>query len=243
MNQNNHGVSFSSILLNAMMLLSRRPLVWIGYCIVQSLLLTSGRISLALGIFTAVTCLLVGVSIAAWIDNNPHTENKPIAQVVQSSLPLAMSMATMIVICWFVFRMVFNLYLGEPEKILQFIFDWQLTDANFADKDPRQLAVWLYKPAMATLVFSLLICITFVSWFSYPLMAFDKLNWVVAKYRGREISLEYRATVNKLIVFVMLLAIVGTGMLPFLTSVIFLMISLLMYVSYKGLIAPCYTDG
>ena len=236
--------SFSGWLKQTLALISRRLDLWFGYAVFMYVPLASCRVSLALGIFLSVTCLFTGVAVAEFIDTaSVRDKSKSLIKSIKITLPLAMSMAALIVICWLIFRMVFNLYTGEPEKILQFIFNWELTDKNFADKDPRQFAIWLYKPAIASMIFSLLMFISFVSWFSYPLMAFKKYNWVDAKYRGREAANEHRSAVYKLVAFVLLLSIAGTGILPMVTPLFFSLISSLMYVSYKGVFCIARKSG
>ncbi|MGR9071989.1 MAG: hypothetical protein ACU833_02875 [Gammaproteobacteria bacterium] len=227
--------SFVLWLKHAFILIGKQPVIWLGYAAFMYFPLAAGRVSLALGIFFAVTGLFAGVAVAEYIDIGREGERRQgMMQSVSASLPLAMSMAALIVIGWFAFRVIYNFYSGEPEKILQFLFYWELTAENFADKDIRQLAVWIYRPAIAALIFALLMFISFVSWFSFPLMAFKQLDWVEAKRLGREADSACGGAQLQLIGFVLLLALAGTGAFPLVTPFIFFLISTLMYVSYRS---------
>lgn len=232
MNTESQALTLASCLGQSLALIGRRPVLWLMYMLFLSVILVSGCISLALGIFLSVTSVLIGVSIAAYTDQAAGQE-KGLFGFIDKHLALAMSLAVLIVFSWLVFRVVFNLYAGEPEKILLFFFEWNFTDANYADKTPRQLIAWLYSSAIITLIFLILMMNSFASWFSYPLMAFKKMDWVQAKQFGRQAALEHNSGLMRLLIFILMLVFLGTGILPMLTPLIYVWVSAMIYVSYK----------
>jgi hypothetical protein len=231
--------SFSGWLSQALWLISRTPLIWIGYMLFIALLLGVGRISLALGVFLSVTSLFVGVGMAKYTDlKNSAGHSVGFYWAVNKSLPLAVLAAVSILICWFVFRLVANVYTGEWEKIVQFFFYWELTPENMADKSLRPLAGWLYSSAIVTLIFVLLMLTTFASWFSYPLMLFKDYTWSQAKVQGNKAVTRHQNAMYKLLGFVFVVVFIGGGMMPLLTPFLYVLVSTLMYVSYRTIFEP-----
>jgi len=198
------------------------------------LLLGIERVSLALGIFLAVTGLFVGVGLAKYIDMKASTNTSlSFYRAIVKSLPLAILAAGSLVICWFAFRMTANIYSGELYKIGRFFFYWELTAEHLNNKSTRQIAAWLYLPAIITLLFILLMLTTFASWFSYPLMLFKNYAWSQARQQGHEASVKHQAAMYKLLAFIFAAAFISAGAIPLLTPVLYMLVSTLMYVSYK----------
>ena len=81
---------FSDWLRESLVFVSRGPLVWVGYTIFVGIMMTVGRISLALGIVLSVTSLFVGIGVAKYIDLKYSVEN-PVGfyWAINKSLPLA----------------------------------------------------------------------------------------------------------------------------------------------------------
>lgn len=217
----------------SLVLVSRGPLTWTGYTVFIGLLLGIERVSLALGIFLAVTGLFVGVGVAKYIDIKSSTGTSlNLYRVISKSLPLAVLAAGSLVICWFIFRLAANIHSGELYKIGYFFFDWELTTEQLDHKSMHQIAVWLYSPAIVTLLFTLLMLTTFASWFSYPLMLFKDYSWSQARHQGNQASVKNQATMYKLLAFIFAAAFMGAGIIPLLTPVLYMLVSTLMYVSY-----------
>lgn len=232
-------VTFSNWLKQALALISRAPLLWAGYTLFIGLLLGIERVSLALGIFLAVTGLFVGVGIAKYIDIKSSTGTSlNFYRAITKSLPLAVLAAGSLVICWFVFRIVANIYSGELYKIGYFFFYWELTTEHLNNKSMHQIAAWLYLPAIITLLFTLLMLTTFANWFSYPLMLFRDYSWSQARQRGNEASVKNQAAMYKLLAFIFAAVFIGAGIIPLLTPVLYMLVSTLMYVSYKTVFEP-----
>ncbi|MFA6164108.1 MAG: hypothetical protein WC685_11840 [Methylobacter sp.] len=228
-------ITFGNWLRQAVVLIVRAPLVWAGYTLFIGILFSIGRVSLALGVFLSVTCLFVGVRVAKYIDLKSSAETSvSFYWVVRRSLPLAVLAASSIVLCWFVFRIVANIYSGEIYKISQFFFYWDIWSENLDDKSMHQIAGWIYSSAMVTLLFVLLMLTIFASWFSYPLMLFKNYSWSQAKERGTKASSENDAAMYKLLAFVFAAVLIGAGVMPLLTPVLYMLVSTLMYVSYKA---------
>jgi hypothetical protein len=198
------------------------------------IILVLGRISLALGIFLAVTSLFVGVGVAKYIDLKHTTEN-PVGfyWAVNKSLPLAVLAASAIVIFWFAFMLVANLITGEWYKIGQFFFFWELTPENLNNKSTREIADWIYSYANVTLIFALLMLTTFASWFSYPLMLFKDYSWSQAIEQGNYAVSRNQNAMYKMLGFIFTEAILCTTVTPLLTPVLSMLTSTMMYVSYK----------
>lgn len=232
MNTGSQPLTLANCLGQSLALIGRWPVLWLLYMLFLSVILAAARISLALGIFLSVTSVLVGVSIAAYTDQAISGERR-LFRYIDKHLAMAMSLAILVVICWLVFRVVYNIYTGEPEKILYFFFEWQLTDADFADKTPRQLIAWLYRAAIVSLMFLILMMTSFAHWFSYPLMALKKMDWVEAKHYGRQAALPHNAGLTRLVIFILVLTVFGTGILPMLTPLIYVWVSAMLYASYK----------
>jgi len=231
--------SFSGWLSQALWLIGREPLVWIGYMLVIGLLLGVGRVSLALGVFLSVTSLFVGVGVAKYTDlKSSAGHSVSLYWAISKSLPLAVLAALSIVLCWFVFRLAANIYSEEWEKIAQFFYYWELTPENMDDKSLRQLAGWLYSSAIVALIFVLLMLTTFASWFSYPLMLFKSYTWSQAKEQGNKAVTRHLSAIYKLLGFVFAAVFIGGGMMPLLTPVLYALVSTLMYVSYQTIFEP-----
>jgi hypothetical protein len=225
---------FSDWLRDSLIFVSRGPWVWAGYTLFTGIILVLGRISLALGIFLAVTSLFVGVGVAKYIDLKHTTEN-PVGfyWAVNKSLPLAVLAASAIVIFWFAFMLVANLITGEWYKIGQFFFFWELTPENLNNKSTREIADWIYSYANVTLIFALLMLTTFASWFSYPLMLFKDYSWSQAIEQGNYAVSRNQNAMYKMLGFIFAEAILCTTVTPLLTPVLSMLTSTMMYVSYK----------
>ncbi len=225
---------FSDWLKQSLLFINREPLVWLGYTLFMGVLLVLGRISAALGIFLAMTCLFVGVGIAKYIDMKSSEQRVSLSYAINQSLPLAILAATVIVLCWFVFMALANIFSGEPEKIAQFFFYWQLTPENLNHKSSRELASWLYGYANVALIFTLLMMTTFASWFSHSLMLFKDYTWSTAREHGNQVVAKHQNALYKLLGFVFIEAILCASITPLLTPVLYMLTSTLMYISYRN---------
>jgi hypothetical protein len=227
---------FSNWLQQSLLFVSRGPWVWAGYTLFIGILMTFGRTSMALGILFSVTSLFVGVGVAKYIDIRHSTEN-PVGfyWAVNKSLPLAVLAACSIMIFWFAFMTVANLFTGEYYKIGQFFFYWELTPENLNHKSTREIAIWLYAYANITLIFTLLMLTTFASWFSYPLMLFKDYGWSQAKEESNYAVSRNQNALYKMLAFIFAEAILCTTVTPLLTPVLYMLTSTMMYVSYKGI--------
>ena len=192
---------FSHWLKQSLLFVSRGPWVWTGYTLFVGIFMMVGRTSLALGILLSVTSLFVGVGVTKYIDLKYSAEN-PVGfyWAVNKSLPLAVLAAGTIMIFWFAFTVVANLFTGEWYKIGQFFFFWELTPENLNHKSTREIADWIYSYANVTLIFALLMLTTFASWFSYPLMLFKNYSWSQAIEQGN-----YAVTRNQNAMYKMLI--------------------------------------
>ena len=227
---------FSDWLKQSLLFVSRGPWVWAGYTLFTGIILILGRVSLALGIFLSVTCLFAGVGVAKYIDLKYSAEN-PVGfyWAINKSLPLAVLAAISIVIFWFVFMAIANIFSGELYKIGQFFFNWELTPENLNHKTMRETADWIYGYANVTLMFVLLMLTTFASWFSYPLMLFKNYSWSEAKARGNQAVSKHQKAMYKLLGFIFAEAILCTTVTPLLTPVLYMLTSTMMYITYKGI--------
>ena len=225
---------FSVWLRDSLIFVSRGPWVWAGYTLFTGVILVLGRVSLALGIFLSVTSLFVGIGVAKYIDLKYSKEN-PVGffWAVNKSLPLAVLAASTIVVFWFVFMLVANLFTGEFYKIGQFFFFWELTPENLNHRSTREIADWIYSYANVTLIFTLLMLTTFASWFSYPLMLFKDYSWSQAKVDGNYAVSRNQNAMYKMLGFIFAEAILCTTVTPLLTPVLYMLTSTMMYVSYK----------
>jgi len=227
---------FSQWLKQSLLFVSRGPLVWAGYTLFVGILMTVGRASLALGILLSVTSLFVGVGVTKYIDLKYSAEN-PVGfyWAVNKSLPLAVLAAGTIMIFWFAFMVVANLFTGELYKIGQFFFFWELTPENLNHKSTREIADWIYSYSNITLIFALLMLTTFASWFSYPLMLFKNHSWSEAIEAGNHAVTRNQNAMYKMLGFIFAEAILCTTVTPLLTPVLYMLTSTMMYVSYKGI--------
>ena len=227
---------FSDWLRDSLIFVSRGPWVWAGYTLSVGILMTLGRVSLALGIFLSVTCLFVGVGVAKYIDLK-YSEENPVGfyWAVNKSLPLAVLAAGTIVIFWFAFMVVANLITGELYKIGQFFFFWELTPENLNNKSTREIANWIYSYSNVTLIFALLMLTTFASWFSYPLMLFKNYSWSEAIERGNQAVTRNKNAIYTMLGFIFVEAILCITVTPLVTPVLYMLTSTMMYVSYKGI--------
>lgn len=221
-------ITFSRWLVLAFELANKRPLIWLGYVVFLAIVLPMGRISLALSILISVSSLFIGVGIVAFI----HQTTGSLWNVIQKQIPLALSLAGILLFCWFVFRVIANINSGETEKIIQFFVHWELSPDNFQDKVFRQLIIWLYSSAIVTLIFVLLMLNSFGSWFSYPLMLFKHQSWSEAREAGRQAFNTHSNAMYKLTGFLLLMAFIGMGLVPLLTPLFYMLVSTLMYISY-----------
>jgi hypothetical protein len=225
-------ITFTGWLMQAFELANRKPVLWLGGVILLGLLLCLGRISLALNIVVAVSSLFVGVGLVASIDQGESF--KPY-QLLREHLPTALLLAVVLTLCWFGFRVIANFNNGEPEKVLQFFFHWELTHDNLQGKVFRELIVWLYSSAIVTLIFVFLMLSSFGSWFSYPLMVFEHCGWSEARERGNHAFRAHSAAMYKLSAFLLVGGLIGLGLIPLLTPLFYMLISTLMYVSYRDI--------
>ncbi len=227
---------FSDWLRQSLIFIGRGPWVWAGYTLFTGIIMILGRGSLALGILLSVTSLFAGVGVAKYIDLKYSAEN-PVGfyWAINKSLPLALLAAVSIVIFWFVFMAIANIFSGELYKIGQFFFNWELTPENMSDQSMRETANWIYGYANVTLMFVLLMLTTFASWFSYPLMLFKNYSWSEAKIRGNLAVSKHQNAMYKLLGFIFAEAIFCTTVTPLLTPVLYMLTSTMMYVTYKGI--------
>jgi hypothetical protein len=226
---------FSDWLRKALLFIRRSPAIWVGYTLFVALILCLGRVSYALGILASVASLLVGVGVAKYIDMKHYSPQNSVslAWAVQKSLPLAIIMGLMIVACWFLFSAIANIVNGEPAMILKFFFDWQFTPENLDRSTTRELAIWLYGYANITLIFVLLMMMTFASWFSYPLMLFKDFSWSRAKEAGKQEEANCRNALYKTLAFLVFEAILCTEVTPLLTPVLYMLTSTFIFITYK----------
>ena len=235
---------FSVWLKQSLLFVSQGPWVWAGYTLFVGMIMPLGRVSLALGILLSVTSLFVGVGIAKYIDLKYSAEN-PVGfyWAINKSLPLAVLAAGTIMVFWFAFMVVANLFTGELYKIGQFFFFWELTPENLNHKSTREIANWIYAYANITLIFTLLMLTTFASWFSYPLMLFKSYSWSQAKEDGDYAVSRNQNAIYKLLGFTFAEAILCTSVTPLLTPVLYMLTSTMMYVSYKGIFEVSKSPG
>ena len=235
---------FSVWLKQSLLFVSQGPWVWAGYTLFVGMIMPLGRVSLALGILLSVTSLFVGVGIAKYIDLKYSAEN-PVGfyWAINKSLPLAVLAAGTIMVFWFAFMVVANLFTGELYKIGQFFFFWELTPENLNHKSTREIANWIYAYANITLIFTLLMLTTFASWFSYPLMLFKSESWSQAKEKGDYAVTRNQNAVYKMLGFIFAEAILCTSVTPLLTPVLYMLTSTMMYVSYKGIFEVSKSPG
>ena len=224
-------VTFSGWLIQAFELANKQPVVWLGSVVFLTVILALGRISLALQIVVSISCLFVSVGVIDAIDRG----SSDFWKTIKRHLPLACLLATVLMLLWFLFRMVANFNTGETEKIWQFFFYWELSEAAFEDKTLRQIMLWLYSAAIVSLVFVILMLNSFASWFSYPLMIFDHKSWSDARDVGRQAFADNAGEMYKLNGFLLITAFVGIGLVPLLTPLFYMLVSTLMYVSYKDI--------
>ena len=227
---------FSDWLKQTLLFVSRGPLVWAGYSLFVGIMMTLGRVSLALGIAFSVTSLFVGIGVAKYIDLKYSVEN-PVGfnWAINKSLPLALLAAISIVIFWFVFMLAANLLTGEYYKIARFFFYWELTPENLNHKSTRDIAIWIYSYANITLIFTLLMLTTFANLFSYPLMLFKNYSWSKAIEGGNYVVARNQKVIYKMLGFIFAEALLCTTVTPLLTPVLYMLTSTMMYVSYKSL--------
>lgn len=225
---------FSDWLRLSILFINRAPFIWVSYTLFMGVALLIGRISPVLGIFLAVVCLFVGVGIAKYIDIKDTEKRVSLSYAINKSLPLAILAATTIVLCWFVFMAMANIFSGEFYKIGQFFFYWQLTPENLNNKNSRELASWLYGYANIALIFTILMMTTFSSWFSHSLMLFKDYNWSLAKEAGDMASAKHQNALYKLIGFIFMEAVLCASVTPLLTPVLYMLTSTMLYVSYRN---------
>lgn len=224
-------VSFLGWLKQAFELANKRPLLWLSSVLLLAVFLAIGRVSLALGIVFSVSSLFLGVLIIKQID-----QGKSVLLIAQKKqLTLAITLAVLLMLVWFVFRVIVNVQADETEKILQFFFNWELSSENSQDKNFRQLLLWLYSSAIVALIFVILMLNSFGSWFSFPLMAFKQKSWSEARDLGKHGFSKHASAMYQLTGFLLMTAFVGIGLVPLLTPLFYMLVSTLMYVSYKDI--------
>jgi hypothetical protein len=231
----NRKIKFSDWLRKSLLFIRRDPWVWTSYTLFVALVLCVYRISYALGIFSSVILLFVGVGIAKYIDLK-HSGDNPVGLIwaIKKSLPLAVIFGGMVVICWFIFSALANILNGQAEMISYFFFDWQFTPENLKRSDTRELAIWLYGYANLSLIFVLLMLASFASWYSYPLMLFKDYSWSQAKELGRQESATQKDAYYKTLAFLVFEAILCAVITPMLTPVLYMLTSTFMFVTYKS---------
>ncbi|MDO9106605.1 MAG: hypothetical protein Q7U57_16775 [Methylovulum sp.] len=227
---------FSDWLQQSLQLLGRLPWMWAGYALFVGVLLVVGRISPALGIFSAVTSLFLGVGLAKYSDLKTSSEH-PVNfyWAVNKSLPLAVIAAGSIVVCWFVFMAIACLLAGEADKIPQFFFHWELTAEHFNRQSTREIADWIYSYANVALIFTLLMQNSFIGWFTHPLMLFNDARFSQAKEQSQRAVSKNQQAIYKLLGFIFVEAVLCTTVTPLLTPVLYVLVSVMMYVSYKSI--------
>lgn len=229
-------VSFSRWIVHASWLIGQAPALWLSYSVMLGILMILGRISLALGVIIAVTGLFLAVGLAKYVDlKMPGEKQVGLLWALNRSLPLAILAAVGIVACWFIFRLIATLFNGDYGKIVQFFFNWELLPENIDDKPLRQLFGWFYGYASATLLFVMLMLISFASWFSHPLMLFKNRGWTSANRLGNKATEKHRSALFKLWGFIFLLVFFGAGILPMLVPFLYTFTALLMYTSYQSI--------
>lgn len=216
-------------LLQSWDLFKRRPFLWMLFLLASFPGLTLGVISPFLGIIIAVMCLFFGVGLAAYVDKQLDS----LQSLLRQCVPLALMAALTLVSCWFVFRLLANLSSNEAQNIS--LFFWQGTQKFTAlQSQPwRLMTAGFYELAIVALIFTLLMLTSFASWFSFPLMTLNSYVWSVAKSEGQQAATRLRSGMTRLMYSSGLLIIFGLGWLPCLTPLVYLLISLLMYVTYK----------
>jgi hypothetical protein len=229
-------ITFSSWLRQSLLFIGYKPVVWVGYMLMVGLLLMIGPMSLATGIFFSVTCLFVGVGVAKYIDLKHYPGHQVgFYWAVTHSLPLAILAAVTIVTCWFVFMAIANILSGELYKITRFFFYWQFTQETLNHKSIHQIAGWIYSYANITLIFVLLMLTTFASWFSFPLMLFKDYSWSQAKTQSDKAVSKNQGAIYKMLGFIFAEAILCSTLTPLLTPALYMLVSTMMYVSYKSI--------
>lgn len=225
---------FGNWLQQSLLFIGRAPRVWIGYTLFIAIVLVTGRLSPALGIFSSVVCLFLGVGVAKYIDLKASPEvSVGFFWAIRQSLPLAVIAAIAVVSFWFVFMAIANIISGDYYKIGLFFFNWELTPANLNHKSVHDIASWIYTYADVALIFILLMLTTLGSWFSYPLMLFNGYSWSEAKAQGDWITTKNQGAIYRMLGFIFLNAILCSGITPLLTPVLYMLVSTIMYISYK----------
>ena len=226
--------TFGEWLRLSLLFINRDPIVWLGYTLFMGVVLVLGRVSLALGIFLAVTCLFVGVGIARYMDTAKTEQRVTLSWAIKKSLPLAVLAALTIVVFWFVFMAIAAIYSGDLYKIIRFFFHWQFTPENLNHKSSRELAGWIYGYANEALIFTLLMMTTFASWFSHSLMLFKDYSWSKAREIGNQAVSVHQNALYKLLAFIFFEAVLCASITPLLTPVLYMLTSSLLYVSYRN---------
>jgi hypothetical protein len=229
-------ITFSDWLQQSLQFIGRSPTVWFGCCLVIGMLMTLGRMSLALGVFVSIANLFVGVGMAKYIDLKHSGENPVrLGWALKKSLPLAILAAGSLVFFWGIFRTIAGIAAGDWQNIVNFFFNWEFTAENLQRQTTRELAIWLFGYANVALIFCLLMLNSFASWFSYPLMLFRNYSWSTAKVEGRAALSQCPNAFYKMQGFIFLQALLCLSVLPLLTPVLYMLTSTMMYVSYQSL--------
>jgi hypothetical protein len=225
---------FGLWLQQALLFIGRDLVTWFGFALFIAIIQAIGKFSPAVGIFSSVTLLFVGVGVAKYIDLK-HSDESPVGffWAIQKSLPLAMIAGLGVDLFWFVFTTLANILSGDFDKILMFFFNWELSPAFLKRGTVHEIASWIYTYADMALILSLLLLITFGSWFSYPFMLFNNYTWTEAKKQGDWITAKNRSAIYYMLGFIFLNAVLFSGLMPLFTPVLYMLVSTLMYISYK----------
>jgi hypothetical protein len=126
-----------------------------------------------------------------------------------------------------------NIISGDFYKIGLFFFNWEFRLDNLNQNSVHDLASWIYGYADVALIFILLMLTTLGSWFSFPLMLFNNYSWSDAKKQGDWISTKSKGSIYRMLGFIFLNAILCSGVIPLFTPILYMLVSTLMYISYK----------
>lgn len=226
---------FTEWLQQALVLLGSSYILWIIYGLLISILLVIGRFSPAFGIFSSISSLFVGVGLAKYCDLKKSTAPVNLYWAVNKSIPLAVLAASSIVVFWFIFMALASLLNGEAHKIGQFFLYLDLLNGKINLQTTRELAGWLFSYANVGLIFMLLMLNTFVGWFTHALMLFQDLGFTEAKEKSTYALSRNQASLYKLWAFIFFEALLCSSVTPLLTPVLYVLVSALMFVSYKSI--------
>jgi hypothetical protein len=230
---------FNDWLQQSFLLLGRQPKFWLCYGLLVGVMLVVGRVSPIIGIFSTVLFLFSGVGLAKYSDLKT-TSDSPVGfyWAIKQTLPLAVLAASAVVLSWFLFVLIANVLSGEFYKTAQFFFNWGLRLDPLVRQSTRDLASWAFTYANFALILVLLIVNIFISWFCFPLMLFKSLRFSQAKQKSHEAVAKNQMAIYQLLGFVVVNALMCSSVIPLFTPVLFALVSVLMYVSYKSIFEP-----